>query len=439
MEVNLYSISKRVNSTKQPPGNPVATLDCKLKEDTSIMNPSIIITGLDSWTTVNYAYIPDFHRYYFAQNVTAINATTCQIDLDIDVLASYKKNITAQKFTVERCATVPEKWVLSDPLIYPTYDWSTAVSSAQKSDWWSDTGSFLVRVTNADGLVNYMMDYSSLQELLNYTCNAGNFTDVLQDEAVKSVFNPFKYITSIIWVPLSEAKYYGAAVTTIKMGFWTASGISAKKVAPNDTIDIYFKIAISNPIYNKNAFGYYDSNFSEYWLALPGIGTIPFSMQTITNDTIDIQYTVDMTSGTALCQIKNDAEIIQSLSCQFGVPYQIGQMGGVTTGIMNTVGSILKGSGAGLFSGFQPNVNTLGSTGSVALLREYSTPRLYCHARQPQGVNYGSSGYYTHKPLKLSTITGYVQCSDASVYVLNAYQPEIERINNYLNSGCYIE
>lgn len=439
MEVNLYSISKKVNSTMQPPGNPVASLDCKLKENTSIMNPSIIITGLDSWTSVNYAYIPDFHRYYFIQNVTALNNTTCQIDLDVDVLASFKQSITAQTFTVERCASAPEKWILTDPLIYPTYDWSTAVSSAQNSEWWSDTGSFLVRVTNADGLVNYMMDYSSLQELLNYTCNAGNFTDVLQDEAVKSVFNPFKYITSVIWIPLSYAKYSGAAVTTIKMGFWTASEIKAKKVAPNDTIDIYFKITVSNPIYNKNVFGYYDSNFSEYWLALPGIGTIPFSMQTLTDDTMDIQYTVDMTTGTALCQIKNGAEIIQSLSCQFGVPYQIGQMGGVTTGIMNTVGSILKGSGAGLFSGFQPDVNTLGSTGSVALLRQYSIPRLYCHARQPQGVNYASSGYYTHKPMALNTIVGYVQCSDASVYILNAYQPEIERINSYLNSGCYIE
>ena len=223
------------------------------------------------------------------------------------------------------------------------------------------------------------------------------------------------------------------------MGFWTASGINAKKVAPNDTIDMYFKIAVTNPIYNKNVFGYYDSNFSEYWLALPGIGTIPFSMQTLTNDTMDIQYTVDMTTGTALCQIKNGAEIIQSLSCQFGVPYQIGQMGGVTTGIMNTVGSILKGSGAGLFSGFQPDVNTLGSTGSVALLRQYSIPRLYCHARSPQGVNYATSGYYRHTAMKLSTISGYVQCSDASVYVLSAHQPEIERINNYLNSGCYIE
>lgn len=438
MEVRFYTFSKKSNSTKQPKGQPVAAPDCKLKENTSIMNPSIIITGLDSWTTVNYAYIPDFRRYYFIQNVTAINNTTCQMDLDVDVLASFKSSITAQTFTVERCSKVPEKWTLTDPLIYPTYDWSTTVSSAQNSDWWSDTGSFLVRVTNADGLVNYMMDYASLQELLNYTCNAGNFTDVLQDEAVKSVFNPFKYITAVIWIPLSYAKYSGTVVTTIKMGFWTASGINAKKVAPNDTIDMYFKINPSNPIYDTNAFGYFDSNFSQYWLALPAIGTIPFSMQTLTDNVLDIQYTVDMTTGTALCQIKNGAEIIQSLSCQFGVPYQIGQMGGVTTGIMNTVGSILHGSGAGLFSGFQPDVNTLGSTGSVALLRQYSIPRLYCHARQAQGVNFGSSGYYRHAAMKLSTISGYVQCSDASVY-LDAYEPEIERINGYLNSGCYIE
>lgn len=438
MEVNLYTISKRVNSTRQPLDDPVVVMDCKLKENTSIMNPSIIITGLDAWTFVNYAYIPDFGRYYFVQNVTALNNTTCQIDLSVDVLASFKSSITAQTFTVERCAKAPEKWVLTDPLIFPTYEWQTAVSSAENSDWWSDTGSFLVRVTNAEGLVNYMMDYASLQELMNYTCNAGNFTDVLQDEAVKSVFNPFKYITSVIWIPLSYAKYSGTGVTTIKMGFWEASGVVAKKVAPNDTIDMYFSITVSNPIYNNLVFGYYDSNFSEYWLALPGIGTIPFSMQTLTENKLDIQYTVDMTTGSALCQIKNGAEIIQSLSCQFGVPYQIGQMGGVTTGIMNTVGSILKGSGGGLFSGFQPDVNTIGSTGSVSLLRQYSIPRLYCHAKSPQGVNYPTSGYYSHKAMKLSTISGYVQCSDASVY-LDAYESEIEQVNNHLNTGCYIE
>lgn len=62
-----------------------------LREATSITRPSIQISGLtDSQVaSINYAYITQFNRYYYVDNVVSVHNNLWQFDLRCDVLKSF--------------------------------------------------------------------------------------------------------------------------------------------------------------------------------------------------------------------------------------------------------------------------------------------------------------------------------------------------------------
>ena len=67
IKVKLWSFTKRENSTKIPTGT-ATEFDCVLKDDTSIVNPTIELSA-NNLTSYNYAQISDFGRYYFIRDI----------------------------------------------------------------------------------------------------------------------------------------------------------------------------------------------------------------------------------------------------------------------------------------------------------------------------------------------------------------------------------
>lgn len=64
----------------------------RLKGDTSIIEPMIILKS-DLPILSNYAFIPNFNRYYFIENVVVSPNNIYQITLKVDVLESFKNDI----------------------------------------------------------------------------------------------------------------------------------------------------------------------------------------------------------------------------------------------------------------------------------------------------------------------------------------------------------
>lgn len=79
----------------------VDTYTIKLKNDTDIIRPTIILKMRD-FPKFNYVYLEDFLRCYFVKNVTILGNNLFQIDLEIDVLQSYKTKILNAKIHVEK-------------------------------------------------------------------------------------------------------------------------------------------------------------------------------------------------------------------------------------------------------------------------------------------------------------------------------------------------
>lgn len=63
-----------------------------LKEETSVTNPAIMME-IENPTGFNYAYIPEFGRYYFIDDMVSVRTGLWKISMKVDVLESFKNSI----------------------------------------------------------------------------------------------------------------------------------------------------------------------------------------------------------------------------------------------------------------------------------------------------------------------------------------------------------
>ena len=66
--VYFWNYSKKTNSTSHPSvTGSVDHYDCSLMDLSGILTPTLQLNGRNP-TAFNYAYIEDFHRYYYVSN-----------------------------------------------------------------------------------------------------------------------------------------------------------------------------------------------------------------------------------------------------------------------------------------------------------------------------------------------------------------------------------
>lgn len=73
-----------------------------LREESSIIDPVITITSLSNLSACNYAYIPEFGRYYFVTDITCVRNNYYQVSMHVDVLMTYKDQILANNAIIDR-------------------------------------------------------------------------------------------------------------------------------------------------------------------------------------------------------------------------------------------------------------------------------------------------------------------------------------------------
>lgn len=68
-------------------------LSGELRNQTSVLNPTIRIESADSISGYNYCYISEFGRYYYITDIVSVRTNCWVISLRCDVLMSYKDEI----------------------------------------------------------------------------------------------------------------------------------------------------------------------------------------------------------------------------------------------------------------------------------------------------------------------------------------------------------
>lgn len=101
MTIKLYKttsepikVSKELTNEKIMTGN--------LKEECSILSPSIMIQSDESIFTYNYAYIDEFLRYYFITDIVCVRNGLYRLSLKVDVLTTYQEEIKSLKAVISR-------------------------------------------------------------------------------------------------------------------------------------------------------------------------------------------------------------------------------------------------------------------------------------------------------------------------------------------------
>lgn len=77
-----------------------------LKSNCTLKKPTIILHLNDKycpdWAKYNYAYIPQFYRYYYIDNITFLQGNNVQLDLSCDVLMSFYDDYIDKKQYITR-------------------------------------------------------------------------------------------------------------------------------------------------------------------------------------------------------------------------------------------------------------------------------------------------------------------------------------------------
>lgn len=96
------------------------TITGTLRESSSIISPIIMVEG--DVRGYNYAYIPEFNRYYFIDEITSYRNNLWILRMKVDVLMSFRASILSTQ-----CILVESELEGADPYILNDRVWVTKV------------------------------------------------------------------------------------------------------------------------------------------------------------------------------------------------------------------------------------------------------------------------------------------------------------------------
>lgn len=446
-EIVLYHFSKRKNSTKRPTGQGTE-VPCLLKSATTFQNPTFILQKpMNDMLQFNYAKWAD--HYYFIDSTTSINAGQTEISCTEDVLATYKNEISNYTCFIERSSN--QTTFANDTMYIPTNDWVLSTRNViHKEKIMTSTYSqqYIIRVVSRTGIASYYINGDQLNDLLDYMYTESNFTDVITDAITKLMFDPFKYIVDLKWIPFVDRAFNNSNDEAIQLGFWD-SGVTAKRIDEDTVVNFSYSFAFDNPLYAITDFRYYSSSFSNYFIKLPFIGVVALNPYKI-DVSVNALYQFDATSGLCNVVLQSKKVVFASYQFQLSVPVQIGyastNIAQLTTSAVSLVGAGLQGNIAqGISSGIgagrsitAPEVSMLGTIGNISnilnnQILEFNS--YACTSIEPDGA---SEGYADGTVRSISDLSGYIKCRNASIEI-SGFTGDQEAVNNYLNSGFYYE
>lgn len=454
MQLQVWAqFSKKLKSTRQPTETPSAVLNVTLKKDTSMLNPTFVISGEPGESLREINYVSWNARFYFVEDCIFLTNNMAELVCTVDPLATYKGNILGYEAFVVRASAV-QKPYLSDPAVIPANrksKWGNHKAD-MPSQWSPGEGSYIIRVvggggTSSTGITSYCVNAIGLNHIVEKAFNSANYDFLGADEAIKSFFNPFQYIVSVQWLPLTPTALGSDQFEHIKLGWWDL-GESYRIVTATE---VSVRTTIKRPTLPDDFTGR-DPRFTSVKLYLPGCGTYFLDPMDCVND-LHISYHIDVATGACIVEVfsSDTLELYGTFVGQVGANISIGQvdmnLGNVSKSIIQGLGSLLSGNVGGVLNGVadtaltlaQPTPSVNGANGSRGAIQSMSKPIISWHQFSHTSVGAYQRGNYVCSTYKLSEIApGYVQTMNANLDV-NGTAEEKRMINNYLDGGIFLE
>ena len=486
MIIKLYGLAKRENSTLRPSGSGTE-FNCVLKNETSIINPTIVIDFSDQADPqphiYNYAYIPSFNRYYFISDVSSVRGLLWEYTLTCDVLATYKDQISGSSLYLLRCSALFDGDVVDS--YYPIKTNYTTASKYVLTPWFQsgsevqiDLGTFIIGIASKPGLitdsyfgsVKYVaVTRSELCKLVDYLMDAQTLTnwsislDGVTAEAAKALIDPLQFIKSCQWSPIMYGSIAGSEQTGLSIWSWSAAGVRYKNMPaapPYITYTIDFSSIPRHPQASRG--GYLNTEpYTKMSMCVPPFGLIELDTTLTAKATHIIGKIIyDLITGVGILEIHYntvDGPPACRIQSQIGVPVQltqvyndyIGSAGGVAGGILGTIGSVLTGNIAGAIQGgvsaitsaanaIKPIQSSIGGNGGYSDLDGYAT--LYAVFYTIPDEDRAHVGRPLCSNVNMSDLAAHTYCLalDGDL-AINGTSDEQRALKAFLEGGFYYE
>lgn len=460
MEITLYKTNKKTNSTKVPDGG-VTLNSVTLKNGCDILKPVFMLSSDDNYFKDTITEIGFQGKYYFVTDIKSVRNNLWELSCEIDVLATYKAEIIANKCLVEFDETTNTTIVDSRLPIKTTV--SRAGNIVSMRDIMREGGTYLLGVTGKGSVDTFAFtDITTINAILD---SVNDWADglyasldpsdipgivdsiVITGKQMVTQGNAINNIRSCIWIPWSITT--GVAVKDVTLGNYE-TGYTGYNITRR-TADHVYSVKIPwhfNDWRNK-------SPYTSIYLYIPFVGYIHYSSDELIGvDSLTIQFSIDRITGAISAVVKTGEYIIGTYGGNSGIVIPIGSsninasqtVGSIVgAGTALVMGNWLGGAslvGSALTSMATPLSTTIGSfgNGSGATQPEAIACYVYAHDIPDAPNSYAPIiGTPTYKVKELSSLTGFVKTGNASVSVNGATFTEINMINGLLNGGVYIE
>ena len=474
MKVRFYDFSKRRNSTKQPPSTGYTEKEVYLKESTSIKNPSFVMNATNfSW---NYAYIPDWNRYYFVDDIISITKDTTQYDLTEDVLATNKSAIGSTVARIAYASTLYDAEIIDNRINVHTTKQIKGSLPSQASGF-NSTGCYVLTVYNnalTPASTGFSQSYVMSQDNIYKVKSWLGESAVMNSLANYFLGSPLEAIFGCIWVPFDYSAVSGTGVDHVVIGnqsstLWvgTYGNINAKLLAGTGIVSYTATL----PIHLRYNDFRRCQPYTTGSLYLPGIGSVDINLNEWFNEAnIYVSYNFEYATGNVSYLIFNSTGMImQTATCNVASQCPLGQVtsdggrmisaittspgkigggaiggfvsGGIGGAIMGAGGGLLKAAGDMVLAFSGRGTSISGSSGSrmSSLIPEITYTEVSCDTEDCDSTSYiaqrGRPVAVTHA---ISNHSGFVCCDGASVSI-GGESWERDEVNAYLNGGFFYE
>lgn len=496
MEVRFGTFAKEINSTKQinvsgPTTQGFTNIECQLKDNVSFLSPVLLVDDQVFDPSWNYAYIYIWNRFYFVHDTVISTGGIWEVQLALDVLASWKSYIVGMSAYVARSAShgsdfIPDSTWSHTANIYTT---TTTIDIGLDED-----GCYLLytasNAMSADALPAgvtyegppgtscYLCTKVQLAHIISYLFSSAFFNDVkgtmdTTTEAVaKMIFNPFQYVVKCMWLPLDPQDIPALPDSPVRFGWWEAND-PAFSGALIQTPYIYKGFNFTLGSYND--WTDRDGNWTKNDIYIPGIGTlsIPVDYQGQSmNGVLDI----DLATGACAAYIKDaTGNLIVSGSGQLGADVQLSGLykditqngvsgllgaakhtiGGAITGyirglrnmqttdkslggMIDSLGTVATETVQGTQAAIQPTASSVGQSGTRVVNARHTDILVCTSTYNKLSDNHLYLGKACNQVMSLANLSGYTEIVNPKADI-PCTSEETQMINNFLSGGFYLE
>ena len=448
MQVQLWSgFTKKRDSTKRPSGVP-HVVEVSLKRETSMTNPTLIMT-IDN-EVYNYLWIPDWGRYYFIDDIVYGNSNLCELRCTLDILATYKDDISNYVGFVERT---------SHPDWYNTDINDNAISVEDVVEYMDSESTYcnisngllyIVRIIGrgtTNGIGTFVMNRSQMQKIFSSLwgdVDNGSVTGDIIDFLQLYISNPSQYIVGCYSSPIGASVYANnTSNETVFLG-GHETDLKLDRIN-NGQVIVESNLTLRKPASLYSDFRKTDPTFSQYTIYIPTIGTFPLSAD-IMDSTLTMDISADLISGDLFFKLKANGHPVATYKSSCYSSMSIGTLNsanGVVAGTMQAGVSLLTANPVGLIQGaqsaFSPTPSVIGSqggTGCVSLANEIVISCLQKRSAEFPTMVYGRP---CCRNMALSQLSGhYIKCANSSIDIAGT-ESDKNAVNSYLDSGFYLE